>query len=30
MVSLFWTLFGIPIYGALAAHWLYRRVQQSF
>jgi hypothetical protein len=29
-VSLFWTLFGLPIYGALALHWLYRRVQRSF
>jgi hypothetical protein len=29
-VSLFWTVFGVPIYGALALHWLYRRVQRSF
>ncbi len=29
-VSLFWTLFGIPIYSALALQWFYRRVQRSF
>jgi hypothetical protein len=29
-VSLFWTVFGIPIYGALGLHWLYRRIQRSF
>jgi hypothetical protein len=28
-VSLFWVLFGVPIYGAVALHWLYRRVQRS-
>lgn len=29
-VSLFWTVFGIPIYGALALHWLYQRAQRTF
>jgi hypothetical protein len=29
-IALFWTVFGIPIYGALALHWLYRRVHRRF
>jgi hypothetical protein len=29
-VSLFWAVFGVPIYGAVALHWLYRRVQRGF